>query len=108
MKTELTEQEKLEAALSVVNDSVIWGKSDIAETKRILPRSYEVEEGKHPNSIHCKSKTGIKQGKDSEDDEHWSYIMKAFKRYFSERFLEVSHNVNFCHTDFTIYLKERH
>lgn len=78
---------------------------DIGFVKTILPSHYTVKESKSKGSIHCVSSEGIKQGIDSEDDEHWSYIMMAIRKRFGERFSEVYHNVCFCHCDFTIYLK---
>ena len=106
----IKESEKVLAAMDVSDSGIITGKqkySDIQRVKAILPEHYEVKESKLPNSIHCVSKIGIKNGIDAEDDEHWSYIMRAFKNHFGNRFKEVFHNVCFCHTDFTIHLSER-
>lgn len=80
---------------------------EIAFVKSILPDHYTVKESKSPGSIHCASPIGIRKGVDAEDDEHWGYVMKALRQTFGERFKEVFHNVCFCHTDFTIYLKKR-
>ena len=81
-------------------------ESDIPFVKMLLPNHYTVEESKKKGSIHCHSKIGIRMGTDAEDDEHWGYIVHAIKRTFKDRFLEIFHNTNFCHTDFTIYLKQ--
>jgi len=78
---------------------------DIDFVKRILPSHYTVKESKSKGSIHCVSGEGIKQGVDSEDDEHWGYIMMAIRKKFGTRFSEVYHNTCYCHTDFTIFLK---
>ena len=104
----IIDSEKVLAAMSISDSGILTGKqkfSDIQRVKAILPDHYEVKESKASNAIHCKSKIGIKKNIDSEDDEHWHYVMQAFKKYFGSRFIELSHNVNFCHTDFTIYLR---
>ena len=104
------ETEKLLAAMDVSDSGILTGKqkfSDIQRVNAILPKHYEVKKSKSPNAIHCVSKIGIRKDIDNEDDEHWSYIFKAFKNHFGTRFKEVNHNVSFCHMDFTIYLSER-
>jgi hypothetical protein len=109
---------KLQAAMSVVSDSILHGWTDIAAVKRILPIHYEVKESKAANAIHCKSSIGIRMQPylnsstgnmitDAEDEEHWGYIMQAFRKHFGNRLKEVFHNTCFCHVDFTIFLTER-
>lgn len=78
---------------------------DIEYIKSILPSHYEVEESKSIGSVHCKSKIGIRHKIDADDNEHWEYVIGALKYHFGERLQEIDHNVNFCHTDFTIFLK---
>lgn len=89
---------------------------DLQFVKSILPSHYSVNESNTPGSIHCKSAIGIRLSPylntstgsmidDHEDEEHWSYIFCAIKSHFTGRFQEVDHNTNFCHVDFTIYLK---
>lgn len=110
MSKELTpeEQIKVNAALDVCETSIMFGVDmDIQFVKNILPDHYTVKESNIKGSIHCISDIGIKKGIDSEDDEHWNYIMKAIKKHFGKRFQEVDHNTCFCHVDFTIYLKPR-
>jgi hypothetical protein len=91
-------------------------QDDIDFVRSILPDHYEVKESKKAGSIHCKSEKGIRKSpflnestgrmiNDAEDEEHWSYIFRAVKQHFGERFQEVYHNTCFCHVDFTIYLK---
>lgn len=80
-------------------------KQDINYVKSVLPEHYLVQESKKQGSIHCKSAIGIRHKVDADDDEHWLYILRAIQNHFGNRFQEVYHNVNFCHTDFTIYLK---
>lgn len=82
-----------------INDKISFIKS-------ILPDHYVVQESKVKGSIHCKSKTGIVHKIDKDDDEHWDYIVKAIRSKFGKSFLEIDHNTNFCHVDFTIYLKD--
>lgn len=109
MKT-IKETEKLLAAIDVSDGGILTGKkqySDIQRVKAILPEHYEIKESISPNAIDCVSKIGIRKNIDAEDNEHWSYIMQAFKKHFGDRFKEVYHSVCFCHTDFTIYLTER-
>ena len=91
---------------------------DIKFMQGILPSHYVVQESARRGSIHCKSRIGIRlppylnknagiMVDDAEDEEMWSYIMKAIKQNFGERFQEVFHNTCFCHVDFTIYLKSQ-
>lgn len=91
-------------------------KKDIQFIQSILPAHYDIKESKRSGSIHCVSTIGIRgtavrsktTGKiinDAEDDEHWDYIGRAMEKYFGNRLLEIDHHVNFCHTDFTIYLE---
>lgn len=78
--------------------------ADLKYVIMLLPLHYVVKESKKPGNIHCYSKKGIRQGFDSEDEEAWGYIVAAIKKHFGGRFREIDHNVNFCHTDFTIFL----
>lgn len=88
---------------------------DIQFIQKLLPSHYIVQESNKRGSVHCKSAIGIKlppyQNKignwinDAEDEEMWSYIMKAIKQHFGPRFQEVYHNTCFCHVDFTVHLK---
>jgi hypothetical protein len=106
MKQQHTEQEKLNAALNVVADSVLHGwtiESKIKYIKNILPDSYEVKESKQPGNVHCKSATGFII--EDEDDEQWSYFMSCLRSRFEGEFLEVNHNTCHNHVDFTIYFK---
>lgn len=91
---------------------------DIRFIQGILPSHYIVQESKKRGSIHCKSSIGIRlppyKNKSTgnwvtyaEDEEMWSYIIKAIKQYFGDRFQEVFHNICFCHVDFTIHLKQQ-
>ncbi len=82
---------------------------DIQFVKKLLPEHYEIKESKKIGSIHCKSPIGIRESpkSDKEDQEHWNYIVQATKQHFGKRFQEIDHNTNFCHVDFTIYLKRR-
>lgn len=90
---------------------------DIEFMKRLLPSYYVVQESSTRGSIHCKSDHGIRLSPylntstgamvtDAEDEEMWSYIVGAIKQHFSSRFQEIFHNTCFCHTDFTVYLKQ--
>lgn len=112
----------------VKTDSV---EQEIDFIKKILPDHYRItggEENKHV-WIRCVSSKGIVKPPyvnrvreqpnpnvciytyrnitvtDAEDEEHWSYIVKAIKSHFGLRFMEIDHNTNFCHVDFVIYLK---
>lgn len=80
-------------------------QEDITFVKKLLPDHYTVQESKKKGSIHCVSPIGIKRKVDAEDDEHWGYIMEALETKFSGRLQEVCHNTNFCHVDFTIFLR---
>lgn len=80
---------------------------DLTFLKKALPDHYSIVISDDNESIRCWSKIGIKKAIDSEDEEHWSYILQSFKDYFGERFSEVNHNVCFLHTDFTIHLKRK-
>jgi hypothetical protein len=42
---------------------------------------------------------------DDEDELRWESIFELVKFHFGKRFQEIDHNVCFCHTDFTIYIK---
>lgn len=79
--------------------------NDIDFVRGVLPDHYTVKESNKKGSIHCVSSTGIRKGIDSEDDEHWGYVMNAFRKYFGSRLSEVYHNTCFCHVNFTMYLK---
>lgn len=80
-------------------------EQDIEFVRSILPDHYEVKESKKAGSIHCKSNIGIRHKIDADDDEHWNYIVAAIKKKFVGRFQEIDHNTNFCHVDFTIFLR---
>lgn len=80
-------------------------QQDIDFVKTILPDHYTVKESNHKGSVHCFSKIGIAHRIDADDDEHWEYIVKALENHFKERLMEIDHNTNFCHVDFTIYLR---
>lgn len=80
-------------------------QKDIQAMQSILPSHYKVNESKRKGSIHCKSKVGLRENIDADDEEHWGYVLKAIKSRFAERFIEISHNVNFCYTDFTVFLR---
>jgi hypothetical protein len=86
--------------------NLIRQTEDIKFVRSILPEHYTVKESKHPGSIHCVSKEGIRHKVDADDDEHWDYIVKAIENYFGNRLMEIDHNTNFCHVDFTIYLRQ--
>ena len=79
---------------------------DILFVKTILPDHYTVQESKRKWSIHCFSKEGIRHKIDADDDEHWDYIVNAIQAHFGDRFMEIDHNTNFCHVDFTIHLSQ--
>lgn len=79
-------------------------KTDIEFIKSIMPSHYEIKPSKHIGSINCVSQKGILKNIDSEDDEHWEYVVKAIKGYFGSRFMEIDHAINFGHMNFTIYL----
>jgi hypothetical protein len=99
-----TQQQKLDAALNVVADSVIHGwtiESKIKYVTQILPDHYEVKESKQKGNVHCKSSTGI----DENDEERWGYFMDSLRTRFKGEFLEVFHNTCTNHVDFTIYFK---
>lgn len=83
-------------------------EQDIQFIKSILPEHYQVKESKKAGSVNCKSSIGIRKGVDSEDEEHWSYIVKSMRGYFGNRLQEVYHNTCFCHVDFTVYLNSRY
>jgi hypothetical protein len=81
-------------------------EQDISFVKKALPEHYTVQESKSVGSIHCRSSIGIREGIDGEDDEHWGFVMAAFRQHFGVRFREVFHNTCFCHVDFTVYLRD--
>lgn len=96
------EQQKLDAALNVVADSVLHGwtiDAKINYVTQILPEHYEVKESKQKGNVHCKSSKGI------EDDEQWEYFMSALRQRFKDDFSEVFHNTCYNHVDFIIYFK---
>lgn len=76
---------------------------DLDFVKRILPDHYNLLENER--WIRCRSTTGISHKLDSDDDEHWEYIVKAIEQHFGERLQEIYHNTNYCHVDFVIYFK---
>lgn len=82
-------------------------QQDIQFVKSILPYHYVVKESAYKHSVHCKSPIGIAHKIDADDDEHWEYIVKAIENNFGDRLMEIDHNTNFCHVDFTIYLKPK-
>lgn len=77
---------------------------DISYMIQILPLHYICQASRHPNSVHCFSKKGIRKDVDAEDTEAWELIMEKIKKHFGSRFREVDHNVCFVHQDFTVYL----
>jgi hypothetical protein len=81
--------------------------TDIEFVEKVLPDHYRVSESNRKGSIHCQSAIGIRHKIDADDDEHWEYIVNAIKNYFGDRFMEIDHNTNFCHVDFTIHLREK-
>lgn len=95
------ENEKLNAALGVVSDSVLHGWTIEAKIKYVrgilTPFYYSVNEGNKKGSLHCKSGTGI------EDEETWKYLTSAIKSRFNGEAIEFYHNTNHNHTDFTIF-----
>lgn len=96
-----TNKQKLEAAKSVVADSVLHGwtiDAKINYIKAVLPNHYEVKESKRKGSVHCKSSIGLEYG------EQWVYFMEGLKQRFPD-FLEVYHNTCHNHIDFTVYFK---
>lgn len=96
-----TEQRKLEAAKSVVANSILHGwtmDAKIDYIRQLLPDHYEVKENKQKGNVHCKSLVGI------DDDERWDYFMSALKNRFKD-FSEVYHNTCYNHVDFTIYFR---
>jgi hypothetical protein len=78
--------------------------ADLAFVQACLPNSYVITPASRPGAIHCVSPTGI-AWKENEDDEHWQLILQAFRQHFGDRFLEVDHQVNHNHVDFTVYLR---
>ena len=81
---------------------------DILYVKSLLPKHYTVIESKSKSgSLRCVSPEGIRHKIDADDVEHFGYIVSALKQHFAGRFQEVDHNVNFCHKDFTIFLKQK-
>lgn len=80
-------------------------EADISFVKSILPDHYIVQESKRRGSVHCKSSIGIRHKIDADDNEHWDYICQAIENHFGARLMEIDHNTNFCHVDFTIYLR---
>jgi hypothetical protein len=84
--------------------SVISLDQDIAFVRSILPEHYNIRESSSFGSIYCKSRIGIRNGED-EDQEHWNYIYNAIKEYFGKRLSEIFHQTCTYHLSFTIYLK---
>jgi hypothetical protein len=98
-----TQQQKLDAALSVVADSILHGwtvNAKVDYIRQILPDHYGVKESKQKGNVHCTSLVGIT------DNEDWFYFLAAIRQRFSD-FLEVDHNTCHNHVDFTIYFKEQ-
>lgn len=94
------------------NETYQWTK-DVVFVQSILPEHYDVRirtnkvsPDKEVRFIRCTSKIGIRKNGEQEDDEHWSYFMKALKSRFGNRFQEVDHHTCTHHSDFNIYLKE--
>lgn len=73
--------------------------------KKVLPDTYEIIPVYEKNAIRCKSRGGVRQKGDMDDDEHWSYIEAAIKAHFKDRLLEIYFNTYAYYQDFVIYLK---
>lgn len=69
--------------------------------KDILPKHYNITQG--DNWIRCKSKIGLRDNKDNDGDEAWSYTFSAIKNKY-KTFKEVHHNTFTYYQDFTIYI----
>lgn len=90
-------------------------KTEIEFVKTLLPSHYDVKESNKKGSIHAVSPIGLRKlpylskfGRlieDDEDDLSFERFIKSVKQHFGDKFQEIFHNVCFCHTDFTIYLK---
>lgn len=98
----------------VRQERLLLMEQDVNFVKSILPDHYIICKDSRLGSIHVKSEKGIRKPPyfnqstgtlvtDAEDEEHWSYILKALKKH--SRFQEVYHNTCFCHVDFIIYFK---
>jgi len=98
-----TNKEKLNAAITVVSNSVLHGWNIEAKIKYIktwLPDHYEVKETERIDSVSCVSRIGI------EDEEKWEYFLSALKQRFGKLFLEIDHNTCYNHVDFIIYFSK--
>lgn len=80
-------------------------QNDLGFMKSILPSHYTVKNTVKNNGVRCISPVGIGVDGSDDDPEHWGYIMKAVRKEFGSRFMEVYHNTNYCHVDFIVYLK---
>lgn len=80
-------------------------QADMNYIRSILPTHYIIRPSKHKGSVNCISDIGIRHKIDADDDEHWEYFVKAVQKHFGDRFMEIDHITNFCHTNFTVYLK---
>lgn len=69
--------------------------------KDILPKHYSITQG--DNWIRCKSKIGLRDNKDNDDDEAWSYTFATIKNKY-KTLKEVYHNTFAYYQDFTIYI----
>ena len=78
--------------------------TDLAVVRRILTPSYTVQPSKESTStalgIHCTSRTGI-----SDEGNAFDAVMAAFRKHFGARLMEVSANVCYNNTDFTIFTR---
>jgi hypothetical protein len=98
-----TEKQKLEAAKSVVANSILHGwtiEAKINYIRQILPNHYLIKESKQKGNVVCLSGTGIN------DEEQWGYFMSALKQRFSD-FSEVYHHICYEHTHFTVYFRSQ-
>jgi hypothetical protein len=98
-----TEQQKIEAAKSVVANSILHGwtiEAKIDYVRQILPNHYLVKESKQKGNVVCLSATGIN------DNERWNYILSALKQRFPD-FSEVYHHICYEHTHFTVYFHNK-
>lgn len=75
--------------------------------KSILPDHYQVEEGVKENSIRCRSRVGLSERVDADDEEHWSYVLAAIKNHFGNLFQEIFHVTCSRHQHFIIYYNDK-
>jgi len=69
--------------------------------EKILPNHYTITSG--DGWIRCKSRTGLRNNNDADDDEAWKYIFAAIKNKY-KTMKEVYHNTCAYYQDFTIYI----